>query len=239
MCEQVVSTGAGCDARVEPEEEVRHRSGFEARQKRYPDSVLASARFRHKCPYLREHIEEPLDAVRTGLSARSVKLECPSGGSLIIEETAAFTAVDVNGGSARKSNGETTEEFIQLINLEARAVLPEPCGSQISAAPSSSTTSASTPTAPQLPQPPELACVAISKTSWTSTSPSSPAHNPPKTEVGDTNPVAGGARHDKAAKRIFAVARNQTQGPQRPMGLQANLECGRYDTFNFGRQHVS
>ncbi len=98
-------------------------SDFEARQKRYPDSVLASARFRHKCPYRKEHIEEPLDAVRTGLSARSVKLECPSGGSLIIEETAAFTAVDVNSGSARKSNGETAEDFIQRINLEASAVL--------------------------------------------------------------------------------------------------------------------
>lgn len=101
----------------------RFISDFEARQKRYPDSVLASARFRHKCPYRKEHIEEPLDVVRTGLSARSVKLKCPSGGSLIIEETAAFTAVDVNSGPARKANGETTEEFIQRINLEASAVL--------------------------------------------------------------------------------------------------------------------
>lgn len=101
----------------------RFISDFEARQKRYPDSELASARFRHKCPYRKEHIEEPLDAVRTGLSARSVKLECPSGGSLIIEETAAFTAVDVNSGPARQANGETTEEFIQRINLEASAVL--------------------------------------------------------------------------------------------------------------------
>ncbi len=101
----------------------RFVSDFEARQKRYPNSVLASARFRHNCPYRKEHIEKPLDTVRNGLSARSVKLECPSGGSLIIEETAAFTAVDVNSGSARKSNGETTEEFIQRINLEASAVL--------------------------------------------------------------------------------------------------------------------
>ena len=101
----------------------RFVADFEARQKRYPDSVLASARFRHKCPYRKEHIEEPLDAVRNGLSARSVKLECPSGGSLIIEETAAFTSVDVNSGSARLANGETAEEFDQRINLEASAVL--------------------------------------------------------------------------------------------------------------------
>lgn len=101
----------------------RFISDFEARQKRYPDSALASARFRHKCPYRKEHIEEPLDEVRTGLSAKSVKLDCPSGGSLIIEETAAFTAVDVNSGSARRANGETSEEFIQRINLEASAVL--------------------------------------------------------------------------------------------------------------------
>ena len=101
----------------------RFVADFEARQKRYPDSVLASARFRHKCPYRKEHIEEPLDAVRNGLSARSVKLGCPSGGSLIIEETAAFTSVDVNSGSARLANGETAEEFDQRINLEASAVL--------------------------------------------------------------------------------------------------------------------
>lgn len=96
---------------------------FEARQKRYPDSRLASARFRYKCPYRKEHIEEPLNEVRTRLSDRSVKLQCPSGGSLIIEETAAFTAVDVNSGSARRANGETSEEFIERINREASAVL--------------------------------------------------------------------------------------------------------------------
>ncbi len=101
----------------------RFISDFEARQKRYPDSALASARFRHKCPYRKEHIEEPLDEVRAGLSARSVKLGCPSGGSLTIEETEAFTAVDVNSGSARKANGETSAEFTQRINLEASAVL--------------------------------------------------------------------------------------------------------------------
>ena len=101
----------------------RFVSDFEARQRRYPNSVLASARFRHKCPYRKEHIEEPLDTVRTGLSARSVKLDCPSGGSLIIEETVAFTAVDVNSGSARQANNETKVEFIQRVNLEASAVL--------------------------------------------------------------------------------------------------------------------
>ena len=101
----------------------RFVSDFEARQRRYPNSVLASARFRHKCPYRKEHIEEPLDTVRAGLSARSVKLDCPSGGSLIIEETAAFTAVDVNSGSARQANSETKVEFIQRVNLEASAIL--------------------------------------------------------------------------------------------------------------------
>lgn len=106
----------------------RFISDFEARQKRHPDSVLASARFRHKCPYRKEHIEEPLDEVRTRLSAKSVKLECPSGGSLIIEETAAFTAVDVNSGSARQASGETSEEFIQRINLESSTVLARALG---------------------------------------------------------------------------------------------------------------
>ena len=101
----------------------RFTADFEVRQKRYPDSALAKARFRHKCPYRKEHIEEPLDAVRSGLKARSVKLEMPSGGTLIIEETTAFTAVDVNSGAARKTGGETADEFTHRINLEASAVL--------------------------------------------------------------------------------------------------------------------
>ena len=101
----------------------RFVADFEARQKRYPDSELAKAKFRHKCPYRKEHIEEPLDTVRNDLSARSVELKMPSGGSLVIEETAAFTAVDVNSGSSRKTDWETADEFTQRINQEASVVL--------------------------------------------------------------------------------------------------------------------
>lgn len=59
----------------------------------------------------REEIEQQID------SALSIEVPLPSGGSLIIEETSALTAVDVNTGSV--SRGRNDEAFFTERNLVA------------------------------------------------------------------------------------------------------------------------
>ena len=96
---------------------------FEKRQKRYPDSAVASAKFRRKCPYRRQHLEEPLATVRKDLSSKSLLLTTPSGGTVIIESTTACTTIDINSSRARRNPKETKEAFLVRINEESTAAI--------------------------------------------------------------------------------------------------------------------
>ena len=96
---------------------------LKAQVSRNGSGALASLKIARKSLYDRREIEAPLDEMRDKLGRQAVRATCPSGASLVIEQTEALISVDVNSAGARRRDGEADEDYALRINSEAAGTL--------------------------------------------------------------------------------------------------------------------